>query len=100
MKLTLPTLRDMRGRNERIVMLTAYDAPGARLAEAAGIDILLVGDSAGTTVLGGTSTTPVTMEEMLVFTRAVSRAATRALVVADMPFGSYQTSEDRAVENA
>jgi len=100
MKLTLPTLREMRGRGERIVMVTAYDAPSARLAEAAGIDILLVGDSAGTTVLGGASTSPVTMDEMLVFTRAVSRGTARALVVADMPFGSYQVSEERAVENA
>ena len=100
MKLTLPVLREMRGRGERIVMVTAYDAPSARLADAAGIDIVLVGDSAGTTVLGGASTSPVTMDEMLVFTRAVSRGAARALVVADMPFGSYQVSEERAVENA
>lgn len=100
MKLSLPTLREMRGRGERIVMVTAYDAPSARLADAAGIEIVLVGDSAGTTVLGGTSTSLVTMDEMLVFTRAVSRGAARALVVADMPFGSYQVSEERAVENA
>ena len=65
-----------------------------------GIDIVLVGDSAGTTVLGGASTSPVTMDEMLIFTRAVSRGTARALVVADMPFGSYQVSEERAVENA
>jgi 3-methyl-2-oxobutanoate hydroxymethyltransferase len=82
------------------VMITAYDAPSARLADAAGVDMILVGDSAGTTVLGGQSTVPVTMDEMLVFTRGVMRGATRAFVVADMPFGSYQVSEDAAVTNA
>jgi len=81
-------------------MVTAYDAPSARLADEAGVDIVLVGDSAGTTVLGYDSTYPVTMEEMLVFTRAVSRATRRALVVADMPLGSYQISEETAVANA
>jgi 3-methyl-2-oxobutanoate hydroxymethyltransferase len=99
-KLTLPELAAMRARGERIVMVTAYDAPSARLAERAGVDILLVGDSAGTTVLGGTSTVPVTMDEMLVFTRGVLRGAQRTLVVADLPFGSYQVSEDAAVANA
>ncbi len=99
-KLTLPALAEMRSQGRRIVMVTAYDAPSARLAEEAGIDIVLVGDSAGTTVLGGTSTVPVGMTEMLVFTRAVSQAARRALVVADMPFGSYQVSEKAALENA
>jgi 3-methyl-2-oxobutanoate hydroxymethyltransferase len=99
-KLTLPELADMAHRGERLVMVTAYDAPSARLADEAGVDIVLVGDSAGTTVLGGDSTVPVTLEEMLVFTRAAARGARRALVVTDMPFGSYQISEERAVENA
>jgi len=99
-KLTLPDLADMARRGERLVMVTAYDAPSARLADAAGVDIVLVGDSAGTTVLGYDSTVPVTMEEMLVFTRAVARATRRALVVADMPLGSYQVSEETAVANA
>ncbi len=90
----------MRARGERIVMLTAYDAPSARLADAAGVDIVLVGDSAGTTVLGGASTVPVTLDEMLMLTRAVARGAAHALIVADMPFGSYQVSEDIAVTNA
>src|SRR5262245_9283254 len=89
-KVTLPYLAELKARGERIVMVTAYDAPSARLADAAGIDVVLVGDSAGTTVLGGSSTVPVTMDEMLLFTREVVRGATRALVVADMPFGSYQ----------
>jgi 3-methyl-2-oxobutanoate hydroxymethyltransferase len=99
-KLTLSTLADMRAQGRRIVMVTAYDAPSARLADRAGIDVVLVGDSAGTTVLGGTSTVPVSMTEMLVFTRAVSQAAARPLVIADMPFGSYQVSEKIALENA
>jgi 3-methyl-2-oxobutanoate hydroxymethyltransferase len=81
-------------------MVTAYDAPSARFADEAGIDVVLVGDSAGTTVLGGSSTVPVTMDEMLLFTRGVVRGVSRALVVADMPFGSYQLSETAAVENA
>lgn len=99
-KLTLPEIAAMRARGERLVMVTAYDAPSARLADGAGVDMILVGDSAGTTVLGGQSTVPVTMDEMLVFTRGVMRGATRAFVVADMPFGSYQVSEDTAVANA
>jgi 3-methyl-2-oxobutanoate hydroxymethyltransferase len=99
-KLTLPELAAKAHRGEKVVMITAYDAPSARLADAAGVDIILVGDSAGTTVLGYESTVPVTMDEMLVFTRAVSRATRRALVVADMPLGSYQVSEDVAVGNA
>jgi 3-methyl-2-oxobutanoate hydroxymethyltransferase len=99
-KLTLPMLADMRVQGRPIVMVTAYDAPSARLADRAGIDILLVGDSAGTTVLGGTSTVPVSMTDMLVFTRAVAQATSRALVIADMPFGSYQVSEKSALENA
>ena len=99
-KLTLPALADMRAQGRPIVMVTAYDAPSARLADRAGIDIVLVGDSAGTTVLGGTSTVPVGMTEMLVFTRAAAQATARALVIADMPFGSYQVSEKTALENA
>jgi 3-methyl-2-oxobutanoate hydroxymethyltransferase len=99
-KLTLPDLSEKVRRGERLVMITAYDAPSARLADEAGIDVILVGDSAGTTVLGYESTVPVTMDEMLVFTRAVSRATRRALVVADMPLGSYQISEETAVANA
>jgi 3-methyl-2-oxobutanoate hydroxymethyltransferase len=99
-KLTLPAIAEMAKRRERIVMVTAYDAPSARLADAAGVDIVLVGDSAGTTMLGYDSTVPVTMEEMLTFTRAVSRVTRHALVVADMPLGSYQVSEETAVANA
>jgi 3-methyl-2-oxobutanoate hydroxymethyltransferase len=81
-------------------MVTAYDAPGARLAEQAGIDILLVGDTAGMVVLGHAGTVPVTMEEMLFLTRTVARAVQRPLVVGDMPFGSYHVSDEDAVRNA
>ncbi len=99
-KVQLPELSEMRRRRQRIVMVTAYDAPSARLADRAGVDIILVGDSAGTTVLGGSSTVPVTMTEMLVLSTAVVRGTTGAVVVADMPFGSYQVSEETAVQNA
>jgi len=100
MKLTLTQLADMKRRGEKIVMVTAYDAPGARFADAAGIDILLVGDTAAMVVLGHESTVPVSMEEMLFMTRTVVRSAERPLVVGDMPFGTYQVSDDDAVRNA
>jgi len=100
LKMTLPELADRARRGERLVMVTAYDAPSARLADAAGVDLILVGDSAGTTVLGLSSTVPVTMDEMLVYTRAAARGTARALLVADMPFGSFQVSEETAVANA
>ena len=81
-------------------MITAYDAPSARFADEAGVDIVLVGDSAGTTTLGGVSTVPVTVDDMLVFTRAAAAGTRRALLVTDMPFGSYQVSDETAVANA
>ncbi|MDX6413883.1 MAG: 3-methyl-2-oxobutanoate hydroxymethyltransferase [Gaiellaceae bacterium] len=99
-KLTLLELADLKSRGEKIVMVTAYDASGARLAEQAGIEILLVGDTAGMVVLGRDSTVPVTMEEMLFLTRAVAGAVERPLVVGDMPFGSYHVSDEDAVRNA
>ena len=100
-KLGLPELVAMKRRGEKIVMVTAYDAPGARFAEDAGIDILLVGDTAAMVVLGYESTTvPVTVEEMLFLTRTVARAAARPIIVGDMPFGSYQVSDEEAVRNA
>jgi 3-methyl-2-oxobutanoate hydroxymethyltransferase len=99
-KLPLTDLADMKGRHERIVMVTAYDFPSGRLADAAGVDIVLVGDSAAMTVLGHDSTVPATMDEMVVLTRAAARGATRPLVVADMPFGSFQVSDEDAVRNA
>src|ERR671934_2041541 len=99
-KLPLPELLDMKRRGDKIVMVTAYDAPGARLADAAGIDLILVGDTAAMVVLGHESTVPVSVDEMLFMTRTVARAARRPLVVGDMPFGSYQVSDEDAVRNA
>jgi len=98
-KLPLTELAAMVEREERIVMVTAYDYPSGRLADAAGMDIVLVGDSAAMTVLGHASTVPATMDEMLMLTRAVTRGAQRPLVVADMPFGSFQVSDEEAVRN-
>jgi 3-methyl-2-oxobutanoate hydroxymethyltransferase len=100
-KLALPELLEMKRRGEKIVMVTAYDAPGARFAEDSEIDVILVGDTAAMVVLGHEGTTvPVTMDEMLFLTRAVSRAARRPIVIGDMPFGSFQVSDEKAVENA
>jgi 3-methyl-2-oxobutanoate hydroxymethyltransferase len=99
-KLPLPEISEMKRRGQKIVMVTAYDAPGGRLADAAGVDIILVGDSAAMVVLGHDSTVPATVDEMLILTRAVTRGAVRPLVVADMPFGSFQVSDEDALENA
>jgi 3-methyl-2-oxobutanoate hydroxymethyltransferase len=98
-KLPLTDLAEMKARRQPIVMVTAYDAPGGRLADAAGADLILVGDSAAMVVLGHDSTVPASMEEMLVLTRAVTRGAHRPLVIADMPFGSFQVSDEEAVRN-
>jgi 3-methyl-2-oxobutanoate hydroxymethyltransferase len=86
--------------SSKICAVTAYDFPSARLADAAGVDFVLVGDSLAMTMLGHDSTLAVTIDEMLVFTRAVRRGLQRALLVADMPFGSYQSSDSAGVENA
>jgi 3-methyl-2-oxobutanoate hydroxymethyltransferase len=97
------TVRDIRAfkeRGERFAMLTAYDAPSARLLDAAGIPLLLVGDTLGEVVLGYDNTLPVTMDQMLHHTAAVARGAGNAFVVGDMPFMSYQASVDEGVRNA
>jgi 3-methyl-2-oxobutanoate hydroxymethyltransferase len=99
-RLTLSDLTDLVRHGKRIAMVTAYDASSAALADEAGLDIILVGDSAAMTMLGHQSTLPVTMDEMLLLTRAVTRVVRRAVVVADMPFGAYQTGEDEALRNA
>ena len=99
-KLPLPELAELKRRGEKIVMVTAYDAPSARLADAAGVELILVGDSAAMVVLGHDSTVPASMDEMLMLTRAATRGAKRPIVVGDMPFGSFQISDEEAVENA
>ena len=98
-KLPLTELAEMKRRREPIVMVTAYDYPSGRIADTAGVDVVLVGDSAAMTVLGNDSTVPATMEEMIMLARAAARGAERPLVVADMPFGSFQVSDEEAVRN-
>jgi 3-methyl-2-oxobutanoate hydroxymethyltransferase len=97
---TTSTFRARKAAGQRIVMVTAYDASSARLADAAGVDAVLVGDSLGMTVLGYDSTLPVTMDDMARATAAVVRGTRRALVVADMPFMSFQVSPEEALRNA
>ncbi len=97
---TVQTLAEKKRKREPIVSLTAYDYITAHLADAAGVDLILVGDSLAQVVLGYENTLPVTMEEMLHHTRAVRRAVRRAFLVADMPFGSYHSNARKAVENA
>jgi 3-methyl-2-oxobutanoate hydroxymethyltransferase len=99
-KVTLTTLQSFRARGERAVWVTAYDYPTAVFADRAGVDMILVGDSAAMTMLGHSTTVAITLEEMLVFTRAVCRGARRAFVIGDMPFLSYQVSDAEAVRNA
>ncbi len=99
-KVTIHTLAERKRTGQKITALTAVDYPTARLADEAGIDLLLVGDSLAMTVLGHENTLAVTMDEMLHHTRAVRRGTTRALLVADMPFGSYHASPEDALRNA
>ncbi|MDR2997665.1 MAG: 3-methyl-2-oxobutanoate hydroxymethyltransferase [Microbacterium sp.] len=99
-RLTLGDLAAKKDAGDPIVMVTAYDHPGAQIAEAAGIDMVLVGDSGAMTVLGYDSTVPVTVDEMLMLTRAVRRGLSRALLVGDLPFGSYEASDALAVQTA
>ncbi|HEX8137523.1 MAG TPA: 3-methyl-2-oxobutanoate hydroxymethyltransferase [Pyrinomonadaceae bacterium] len=99
-KVTAPSLRASKQRGERLVCLTAYDYPTARIVDEAGTDIILVGDSVGNVVLGYGNTVPVSLEEILRHTRAVRRGVYRALLVSDMPYGSYHTGADDAVRNA
>jgi 3-methyl-2-oxobutanoate hydroxymethyltransferase len=98
-RVRVPDLREKKRSGEKFAVLTAYDATMARLLDGAGVDVLLVGDSVGVVVLGYEHTLPVTLDDMLHHTRAVARGASRALVVADMPFMSYQVSVEEAVRN-
>jgi 3-methyl-2-oxobutanoate hydroxymethyltransferase len=99
-RVTAPAVVALKRKGEPITVVTAYDFPTARLADQAGVEILLVGDSVGTVMLGYDSTLPVTMDDMLHHTKAVARARTSAMVVGDMPFMSYQVSPEQAVTNA
>jgi 3-methyl-2-oxobutanoate hydroxymethyltransferase len=99
-KVSAPSLKASKQRGERLVCLTAYDFPSARIIDEAGIDIILVGDSLGNVVLGYGNTVPVTLDEILIHLKAVRRAVQRALLVADMPYGSFHTGADDAVRNA
>ncbi len=99
-RVTVTELKSMKKRGEPIVMITAYDCPSARLVDDAGVDLILVGDTLGMVVLGYDTTVPVTMDEMLHHVKAVVRGAKHALVVADMPFMSYQASAEDALRNA
>jgi len=99
-KVRVPDLALMKERGQRIVMLTAYDATMARLFDRAGVDLLLVGDSLGNVILGLDTTIPVTLNAVIHHTRAVTQGACRALVVADMPFLTYQVSAEQAMQNA
>jgi 3-methyl-2-oxobutanoate hydroxymethyltransferase len=99
-RVTVPVVRQMKSKGERIAMVTAYDATFARMLDEGGADVLLVGDSLGMVVQGLDSTLPVTLDEMLYHTRAVARGARRALVVGDMPFMTYQVSPEDALRNA
>jgi 3-methyl-2-oxobutanoate hydroxymethyltransferase len=99
-RVTLPSLAARAAAGEKLVMVTAYDYPSARAAERAGVDIVLVGDSGAQVVLGHPSTVPVTVEEMLVLAQAARRGLTTPLLVCDLPFGSYEVSDEQAVATA
>jgi 3-methyl-2-oxobutanoate hydroxymethyltransferase len=98
--MTLPALAEKKLAGEPIVMVTAYDLPSARAAEEAGVDLVLAGDTAAMTVLGYSTTVPVTLDEMLVLTKAVRRGLDTPFLVGDLPFGSYERSHEQAVESA
>lgn len=99
-KVTVPYLQELKSRGQKIVMITAYDYPTARVADEAGCDMILVGDSLANTALGYENTLPVTFDEMLIATKAVNRGAHRAMIVADLPFGTFQLSDEEAVRAA
>jgi len=98
--MTLPRMLEKKALGEPLVMVTAYDYPSARAAQAAGVDLVLVGDSAATTVLGYTATTPVELADMLVLARAVRRGLRTPLMIGDLPFGSYEISDEQAIGTA
>src|SRR5918999_2119228 len=97
---TLTKLAEMRALGEPIVMVTAYDHPSALVVEQAGVDVVLVGDSAANNVLGYTDTVPVTVDELLMLTRAVRRGLRTPMLIGDLPFGSYEASDEQAIATA
>ncbi|MEO0084547.1 MAG: 3-methyl-2-oxobutanoate hydroxymethyltransferase, partial [candidate division WOR-3 bacterium] len=99
-KVTIQTIQEMKFKKEKICCLTAYDYLTAKIFDEVGIDLILIGDSAANVIYGYSTTLPINMPEMLTHTRAVARAVKRALIVADMPFMSYQPSVDTAIKNA
>ena len=99
-KVFVPALREAKEKGEKLVCLTAYDYPTARIVDEAGVDIILVGDSMGNVIHGYGNTIPVTLDEICSATKAVKRGSNRALLVADMPYGSFHTGDDEAVRNA
>src|SRR6202041_4201793 len=99
-KVTMPALAEMKRQGKPISALTAYDYATSRLVDEAGVDMILVGDSLAMVVMGYENTLAVTMDEMLLHTRAVRRAVRHAMVIADMPFGSYQVSTEEGIANA
>src|SRR5262249_29311600 len=99
-RMTLPRLDEMKRAREKIVMVTAYDYPSAQIVDEAGVDVVLVGDTAAMVVLGYDATVPVGMEEMLMMAAAVRRGLDRPLLIGDMPFGSYEAANEQAIENA
>ena len=99
-KVTTKRLAEMKSAGKKIAMLTAYDYTTARIVDAAGVDVILIGDSASNVMAGNATTLPATIEQMIYHARSVVRGVERALVVCDMPFGSYQVSAEEAVRNA
>lgn len=99
-KVFVPALREAKEKGEKLVCLTAYDYPTGRIVDQAGVDIILVGDSMGNVIHGYGNTIPVTLDEICSATKAVKRGASRALLVSDMPYGSFHTGDDEAVRNA
>ena len=99
-KVYVPALRAAKEKGEKLVCLTAYDYPTARIVDEAGVELILVGDSMGNVIHGYGNTIPVTLDEILSATKAVKRGSNRALIVADMPYGSYHTGDNKAVRNA
>ena len=99
-KVTTARLREMKQRGEKIACLTAYDYTTARLVDEAGLDFILVGDSASNVMAGNTTTLPITLDEMIIYARSVAKAVKRAIVVVDLPFGSYQGNSKEALASA